>query len=158
VVRIANSSAERRLPRALIREALDRAYRARRRKPAAMDLAVLDDDAIRRLNRRHLFRDRATDVLAFDDGEEEQDGRLRLGDVAISAGTARREAAARGVPFRNELIFYALHGLLHLMGMRDDDDEGRRRMHLAQAKTLGELGLKTDDSFPGDALARPDGE
>lgn len=147
LLRIANESAETRIPRKLLGELLEAAYRARRKTPASLDLAVLDDRAMAKLNRRHLRRDRPTDVLAFDDGEADSDGRLRLGDVAVSAETARREAGARGVRFTHELAFYALHGLLHLLGMDDGDGEGREEMLKAQLQAMREFGLPVGDGL-----------
>ncbi|MDR1613792.1 MAG: rRNA maturation RNase YbeY [Planctomycetota bacterium] len=158
LVRVADSSGGTRPPRKLLREVLDLAYRERGKRPAALDLALLDDAAIRALNRRHRSRDRATDVLAFADGEEEPDGRLRLGDVAISAETARREAGARGVSFRDELVFYALHGLLHLLGMDDAAADGRKGMHAAQADAMRKCGLNAGAALLGDALAPDEGD
>lgn len=129
------------VPEELLRDVLDFAYRSRRKKPACLDLLVAGDAEMAKLNRRHLGRDNATDVLAFDDGETE-DGRLRLGDVAIGADTAVRVAADRGIEFEHELVFYALHGLFHLLGMRDDDDGDRAAMHRAQAKAMRDFGLR----------------
>lgn len=126
---------------------LDSAYRARRKKPASLDLLLADDAEMSRLNRRHLSKEGATDVLAFDDGEEEA-GRVRLGDVAVGWETARREAEGRGGDFAMELAFYALHGLFHLLGMRDDSDADRARMHQAQAKAMRDFGLEPGSDFP----------
>jgi probable rRNA maturation factor len=39
-----------------------------------------------------------------------------LGDVVISAETARRDAVEAGRPFESELYFLLLHGILHLLG------------------------------------------
>lgn len=134
------------VPVRLLCDCLAAAYRAKRKKPATFDLLVTGDPEMIKLNRRHLGKDNATDVLAFDDGEMEED-RLRLGDVAISADTARREAAERGVRFEHELLFYALHGLFHLLGMRDDSLEDRAKMHRAQEKAMRDFGLEPDDGL-----------
>ncbi len=134
------------VPESLLTELLDRGYRSKRKKPAALDLLVTNDVDIARLNRRHLGREEATDVLAFVDGEME-DGRIRLGDIAISADTARRVAAERGVDFEHELAFYALHGLLHLLGMDDEDDADRAEMQRLQAKIMKEYGITYADDL-----------
>ncbi len=140
LARIDNASGDAEVDKQLLADLLASAYASRRRKPACLDLVVMTDAEITKLNRRHLAKDNPTDVLAFVDGEDE-DGRLRLGDIAISAETARRESAARGVRFNHELVFYALHGLLHLLGMDDDDDGDRAAMLRAQAKAMKDFGL-----------------
>ncbi len=125
---------------------LDTGYRAKRKKPAGVGLLVTTDPGIAVLNSRHLGKKRATDVLAFEDGEVE-DGRLRLGDIAISYDTAKREAAERGVEFAHELAFYALHGLFHLLGMRDGTAGERRRMHEEQAAVLRACGIAAGEGL-----------
>ncbi len=126
--------------------ALDFAYRSKRKKPACLDLLIAGDAEMTRLNRRHLNKDKPTDVLAFDDGEDEN-GVVRLGDIAIGFETAQRESAERNVPFATELIFYALHGLFHLLGMRDDSDADRVKMHQAQAKAMRDFGLDISETL-----------
>lgn len=132
------------IPEELLRDLLDSCYRVRRKKPACLDLLVTTDAEMARMNRKHLGKDNPTDVLAFDDGDVE-DGQVRLGDVAISADTARSEAERRGISFQHELAFYALHGLLHLLGMRDDTDEERSHMHRTQVKAMQEYGMRVGD-------------
>lgn len=134
------------VPEGLLQGLLDLCYRTRRKKPAAVDLLVADDGTMERLNRRHLGHDGATDVLAFADGETE-DGRLRLGDIAVGGEVALREASERGIPFEHELAFYALHGLLHLLGMEDDLDSDRAEMHRMQIGVMREYGLPVDDAL-----------
>lgn len=145
-VNVAPSVSGRAIPAEMLAALLDSAYRSKRKKPACLDLLVTGDREMAVMNHRHLGKNAATDVLAFDDGEMEGE-RLRLGDVAISADTAARVAAERGVEFDHELAFYALHGLLHLLGMRDDDDDDRSAMHRLQAKAMRDFGLR-----PGDGL------
>lgn len=134
------------IPAGQIEDVLDFAYRSKRKKAATLDLLIADDKEITRLNRRHLGRDNATDVLAFEDGEAEGEA-VRLGDVVISAETARRVATERGGDFARELTFYALHGLFHVLGMRDDSDAERRAMLRAQAKAMREFGLDMVDGL-----------
>ncbi len=128
------------VPARLLAEVLDFCYRSKRKKPATLDLLVAGDAEMAKLNRRHLGKNTPTDVLAFEDGETE-DGRLRLGDIAIGMDVARREAGERGIAPEHELVFYALHGLLHLLGMDDADDADRAKMHRAQAKAMRDFGI-----------------
>lgn len=134
------------VPAGRIAAVLDFAYRGRRKKPASMDLLITDDAEIARLNRRHLRHDGATDVLSFEDGDVEE-GRLRLGDVVISAETAKRVAAERCGDYEQELIFYALHGMYHLLGMRDDSPDERAAMLQAQARAMRDFGLPVSDDL-----------
>lgn len=78
-----------------------------------LSLTLLEDAAIRRLNRTHLGRDRVTDVLAFalHDGDEPL-----LGDVYLGREQAIRQAREHGVDPEEELLRLAVHGTLHVLG------------------------------------------
>ena len=98
--------------------------------------AVVDDEQMRELNNRHLGHDYATDVLSFPMGTEP----CLMGEVIISADTARREAASRGHSAYHELLLYAVHGVLHLIGYDDHGAPARRRMRTAERAALAALG------------------
>jgi probable rRNA maturation factor len=121
---------------------LDFAYRREAGRPASLDLLLAGDSEMAGLNRRHLGVDSPTDVIAFEDGEEDGEGRLRLGDIAVGLETARRTAAQRGGDPGLEAAFYALHGLLHLLGRRDGGAAERAAMLGEQARLMREYGIE----------------
>jgi probable rRNA maturation factor len=93
---------------------------------------------MRRLNRDYRGIDKPTNVLSFSMGEGDFSGMNPhlLGDVVISADTARREAEEEGIPFAERLGFLLLHGILHVTG-HDHERSGEseaRRMERAQRK------------------------
>ncbi len=94
-------------------------------------LVVASDRRMRRLNRRFHGRDRTTDVLAFDLGRAHRDGR-RVADIVVCADAARRAARRLGVPLREEMVRYIVHGVLHLSGYDDASQMSRRRMERRQ--------------------------
>ncbi len=103
----------------------------------AIDLMVLNDYEIQKMNKLHKSRDCPTDVLAFYDGEDDEDGSsIHLGDVAISIDTAKREAIDRDINTLDELLLYAVHGTLHLLGFRDSSDEEKQAMREAEFQVL----------------------
>src|SRR5688572_5725409 len=73
----------------------------------ALSIAFVDRATMRRVNRRFLKHDFDTDVLAFP-----LDGGL-IGEIVISPGYAKREAARRGIPVAEEVARYLVHGILH---------------------------------------------
>ncbi|MGH7702248.1 MAG: rRNA maturation RNase YbeY [Gemmatimonadales bacterium] len=101
-----------------------RAVLAGERRRAVLSVTFLDRGAIRRLNRRYLGHDRATDVLAF--ALPGPDGAL-MGDLYVCPVLAAREARARGIPLREELVRVLVHGMLHLLGHDHPDGPGRTR-------------------------------
>lgn len=102
-----------------------------------LSFAVLSDDEMRQLHLRSTGHDVSTDVLAFPLEEEP----LLRGDVACSADTARREAARRGHAPYDELMLYAVHGVLHLLGHDDHARAARAKMRRAERAALRALGL-----------------
>jgi len=85
-----------------------------------VSLAVVDDERIAGLNLRFHATEGPTDVLAFPlDDPSEPDPDPELGEIVVSADTAARQAEELGIPFARELALLALHGLLHLSGLRD---------------------------------------
>lgn len=108
------------LPERTVRRVVE-AVLAGERGKAAVSVTFLGRDAMRRLNARHKGRDEPTDVIAF---TLPGPGGERLGDVYLCAWVARREAAARGIPLRQELIRLLVHGTLHVLG-HDHPADGR---------------------------------
>ncbi len=98
---------------------------------AGVTVLFTDDKRIRRYHKVYMGLDSATDVMAFDAGETGY-----LGDVIVSAETARRRAGEFGVTPRNELERYAVHGVLHLLGYRDKKAADHKKMHAKQEKYL----------------------
>ena len=120
---------------AVLRSELERRWRG----PVRLDVATVSDAEIRRVNRRFLGHDYATDVVSFplsDAGSPVLEGSL-----AVSRDTARREAARRGHSPYHEWMLYVVHGTLHLLGHDDHAPAARRRMRRAEREILAVLGL-----------------
>ena len=96
---------------------------------------VAPDRAMRRLNRRFHGRDRSTDVLAFDLGPAAQDG-IRCADIVVGVESARRVSRRLGVPVKEELVRYIVHGVLHLSGYDDATPRARLRMGRRQEELV----------------------
>ena len=114
-----------------------------------VSLSVVDDEAIRRVNREHLGRDRPTDVIAFDYREPEERAGGVAGEVILSAETALRAARERSGDPLAEVVRYAVHGVLHLKGYDDGDPASARAMWRRQEAVLEGLGL-APEPFPGE--------
>jgi probable rRNA maturation factor len=114
--------------------AAERALAAVGRAAGDVDVLVVDDPAIKRLNRLHRGVDRRTDVLAF---PLQAPGPSPLvGQIVISAETARRQARQVDVPLAIELDLLVTHGVLHLVGYDDRDPIESRLMHERERQIL----------------------
>lgn len=100
---------------------------------AAVSIAVVDDATIHELNRRHLDHDWPTDVLSF--VLEGDNGHLE-GEVIISADTAAAAAEELGCTAEREQLLYVIHGMLHLVGYRDQLGDDAAEMRAAESAYL----------------------
>jgi probable rRNA maturation factor len=102
-----------RAPAALLERAVRETLQAEGVEEGEVSVALLEDRAMRALNRDHLGHDGPTDVLAF---ALHGVGEPVLGDVYLGAAQARRQAAEVGVDEVEELVRLAVHGTLHVLG------------------------------------------
>jgi probable rRNA maturation factor len=115
--------------RAVLREAAAEPAVAAALAPAGpepeLTVRVSGDRELRRLNRRFLGEDHATDVLSFPSGELESG---YVGDLALSWPAVVRQSAAFGHPPDVEAALLVVHGLLHLLGRDHAEPEEERAM------------------------------
>jgi probable rRNA maturation factor len=113
------------------------------RARGAVTIALVDDVAMRRLNREFAGKNTATDVLSFAAGDLGAAAFARsasapfLGDIVIATGVARRQARVAGHAYAQELRVLALHGLLHLLGHDHETDDGRMARLEARLRRRG---------------------
>ena len=93
------------------------------RAEADVSVTFLGRDAMRRLNAEYKGHDRPTDVIAFPLTTPSG----IVGDVYVCPWVARREAAERRVPPKQELVRLIVHGSLHVLGWEHPEDESRVR-------------------------------
>ncbi len=110
------------------------------RFPGDLSLSLVDDREMGELHGRFSGDPSPTDVLAFPlDGPGPGGPR---GEVVLSVETAVREARARGLLPRGEVLLYAVHGVLHLCGEDDHDPVRARRMDRRTLRLLALLGYR----------------
>ena len=107
----------------------------------SVDVRFVGTEGIRKLNAEHRGKDAVTDVLSFPvldmtDGKLSSDlmpydfsfsekGKkiLPIGDIVICPERARKQASEYGHSMDREMVFLAVHSLLHLLGF--DHENGR---------------------------------
>jgi len=120
-----------------------------------VDITIVTDEEIHVLNRDYRGVDRPTDVLSFalDEGEEEpeilgSEAEHLLGDIIISAERAAAQAEEFGHGLNREIVYLAVHGILHLLGYDHMVDEDKVVMRAREEDTLRELDL-SEEFFGG---------
>lgn len=117
-----------------------------------VDITIVDDEEIHRLNREYRNVDRPTDVLSFalDEGGEDEPELLDapeehlLGDIIISVETAQRQGEEFGHGLTREVVYLAVHGLLHLLGYDHMTEEDKVIMRAKEEEALREIELSEE--------------
>ena len=119
-----------------------------------VSVLIVDDEEIRLINKEHRDIDKATDVLSFpmaefyngelisDEGDYDLEfEQLMLGDIIISAETAKRQAIEYGHSFEREVAFLTAHSCFHLLGYDHMEESEEKVMLSKQEAVLEEMGL-----------------
>lgn len=93
---------------------------------------LCDDDFLLKINRQFLKHDYYTDIITFDYTE---DG-IIAGDLFISIDRVRDNATVLQVSEHEELMRVMIHGVLHLLGLKDKSDEDAKQMRKAEEECL----------------------
>jgi probable rRNA maturation factor len=137
---ISQDASEHRVNESILRLAVEAALLHHGAPAAEIDVAIVNDREIARLNEAHLGYSGPTDVLSFDLRETTGDA-LIDGQIVLSIDTALREAQARAHTIDAEAALYAVHGVLHLLGYDDATEPGAAKMHQLEDQILEKVGL-----------------
>lgn len=120
-----------------------------------IDVTIVDDEEIHAINRDYRGVDRPTDVISFaldDDLEDSDEPDLvdapeehLLGDIIISAETAKRQGEEFGHGLEREILYLGVHSLLHLLGYDHIDPEDKKVMRVEEERALRELGIAEEN-------------
>jgi probable rRNA maturation factor len=89
-------------------------------------VALVDDARLQSLHRDFMGIDTPTDIMTFP--ADESAGENSGGELVISVDHAMTQAVDWGLSPDDEIAFLTVHGLLHLLGWRDDTNEQRQSM------------------------------
>jgi probable rRNA maturation factor len=106
---------------------------------AAIDIAIVGNRAIRKLNSEFLNHRNFTDCLAFDLSEGKT-GR-RFFELVVNGERAITQSARRGHSPQAELALYITHGLLHNLGFDDLQPKKAKVMHALEDEILDQHGF-----------------
>jgi probable rRNA maturation factor len=111
-------------------------------KQMQLSIAIVDDAQMSDLHEEFMDITGTTDVLTFDLSDDPDDTTVIEGELILCIDEASRQAASRGHETRMELLLYGVHGLLHLMGYDDHDDDDYDRMHAREDELLTKAGFE----------------
>ncbi|WIV10695.1 rRNA maturation RNase YbeY [Proteiniborus sp. MB09-C3] len=108
-----------------------------------VSITFVDDEEIRELNREYRDVDKSTDVLSFplDENEFDIPGDTLLGDIVISAETAKRQSEEYGHSLEREIAYLTAHSMFHLMGYDHMNETDKHVMRDKEKKVMMSLGI-----------------
>ena len=154
---------------------ISKTLRFEKAKLWVISVLITNNREIRRINKKFLNHDRVTDVIAFNlgcNGSTQGSAPTRIckprrggpscpptyGDIIVSAQMARSVSKKLGIPFKQELARYVVHGVLHLLGYRDKTVKDRKRMWKKQEHVIARLHSSRSNLYvPYRLLRRPSG-
>lgn len=90
-----------------------------------LNYVFCSDDYLLAMNKQYLQHNYYTDVISFDNSENENS---IVGDIFISLDRVKDNALEHKVTDKYELMRVMVHGLLHLIGFDDKKEDDKRQM------------------------------
>ena len=121
---------------------------------AEVDVSLVDDAQIHRINLEQRGVDMPTDVLSFPLGENGRydrnpaTGAAMLGDIVLSMERAAAQAEEFGHSLQREVGYLTVHSMLHLLGY-DHVDGGLDAVHMREKEevVMNSVGLPRGGSY-----------
>lgn len=125
-----------------------------------VSVILIDNNEIRNINRETRNIDSATDVLSFPmleypegevfkdvylnyefDDTYLDDGKLVIGDIAISLQRAKEQSVEYDHSFEREVLYLTVHSVLHLMGYDHMEEADKKKMRTREEDILNKFGI-----------------
>lgn len=110
--------------------------------PGEINVVILGDAEITKLNKQFLNHKGTTDVITFSYPRPAFSTQTLMsphGEIYICLPQAKRQAKIAGHSLETELLILATHGALHLTGMDDSTPALRKKMNIKTVKLLNNL-------------------
>ena len=117
-----------------------------------LNVVLVGSRKIAELNKRFLNHDGPTDVITFDytkdpDAYIINESRL-VGEIFVCIDMAVSAARDHGQSVSREVVLYIIHGILHLRGFNDGQDDEKQLMRQAETSLISRLNQHFDlDGF-----------
>lgn len=122
----------------ILRRWLEKAIEEENFVPGAINFIICNDDYLYKMNKKYLKSKMLTDILTFPMAE---DAKTISADIYISIERVRDNSKQFKQQVKKELARVMIHGLLHLMGYDDQDEESKKKMREKENQYMMDLYL-----------------
>ncbi|MCX6745572.1 MAG: rRNA maturation RNase YbeY [Candidatus Parcubacteria bacterium] len=109
-----------------------------------LTVLIVNNQEIKKLNKKFRHKNKVTDVLSFGQKEGRQlilppEGKNYLGDIIIAYAQVKRQAKALKTSGKKEFGLILVHGFLHLLGYEDESQASNLKMQKKQDYILAKI-------------------
>jgi probable rRNA maturation factor len=104
-------------------------------------VSIIGEVAMTRMNEGYLRHKGSTDVITFDYTDASRPKCL-AGEIFVCLDEALVQASRFRVTWQNELVRYAVHGILHLSGFDDKTAAARKKMKREENRLMRQLAVR----------------
>ena len=112
-----------------LKELAKKILKEENKKEAELNIILVGQGRIKKLNKKYRGKNKITDVLSFPSRENKKEfivpleEKKKLGEVVICLRRVRKNAKRYNSDFRKELTRVLIHGILHLLGYEHEKSE-----------------------------------
>ena len=106
-----------------------------------INLRLLNDKEMRKLNMQFRQKDKTTNVLSFPNDDISVTQTKNIGDIAISVEYVKAEAKKEGKNFDDHIIHMLAHGVYHILGYDHENNENAVIMENKEIQTLKKINI-----------------
>ncbi len=122
------------LSRSSIRALISRVFKSENAKLNALDINMVNNSKIRKINRDFLKHDYFTDIITF----PYENNRNKIdGEIFVSLDTVKENSDFYDVNYTQELKRVIIHGALHLLGYNDKTKKEKEAIRRKENFYLG---------------------
>lgn len=118
------------------------------KKQIILDVSIVNNKKIQKLNKEHRGKNYPTDILSFDFGDSSLYDSLPflpIGELVISHEKVEQQALEFNHSLKREYCYLFAHGLVHLMGYDHEEENERIKMNKIVDKIFDPLGIKREE-------------
>jgi probable rRNA maturation factor len=106
-----------------------------------INLRILDDEEMKKLNHKFRNKNLTTNVLSFQSDDISIKHTKNIGDIAISSEYVEREALEEGKFFEDHMIHMLAHGVYHILGYDHQNEETALIMENQEINILNKINI-----------------